>query len=78
MFFEDLRVPTSSILGGANGVNRGFGMLMGELPRERLLIGIQAAATMEAAFEFTRDYTNERKAFGKNLVSNKLLTIIRP
>jgi len=67
LFFEDLRVPTSSILGGANGVNRGFGMLMGELPRERLMIGVQAAATMEAAFEFTRDYTNERKAFGKNL-----------
>ena len=44
-------------------------MLMGELPRERLLIGVQAAATMEAAFEFTREYVNERKAFGKTIVS---------
>ena len=69
LFFEDLRVPASAVLGGEAGVNRGFGMLMGELPRERLLIGVQAAATMEAAFEFTREYVNERKAFGKTIVS---------
>merc|ERR1712159_249061 len=67
LFFEDLRVPASAVLGGEAGVNRGFGMLMGELPRERLLIGVQAAATMEAAFEFTREYVNERKAFGKTI-----------
>jgi len=67
LFFEDVRVPTSSILGGEAGVNRGFMMLMKELPRERLLIAVQAAATMEAAFEFTRDYVKERKAFGKTI-----------
>jgi len=67
LFFDDVRVPTSSILGGEAGVNRGFGMLMGELPRERLMIGVQAAATMEAAYEFTKDYVMERKAFGKTL-----------
>jgi len=67
LFFQDVRVPTSAILGGEAGVNRGFGMLMHELPRERLLIAVQAAATMEAAFEFTRDYVKERKAFGKTI-----------
>jgi len=68
LFFDDVRVPSSSILGGEAGVNRGFGMLMGELPRERLMIGVQAAATMEAAYEFTKEYVMERKAFGKTLV----------
>ena len=76
LFFEDLRVPASAVLGGEAGVNRGFGMLMGELPRERLLIGVQAAATMEAAFEFTREYVNERKAFGKTIVSTFQYDII--
>ena len=52
-------------------MNRGFMMLMKELPRERLLIAVQAAATMEAAFEFTRDYVKERKAFGKTIVSSR-------
>ena len=56
-------------MGGEAGVNRGFGMLMGELPRERLMIGVQAAATMEAAYEFTREYVKERKAFGRTVVS---------
>ena len=42
---------------------------MGELPRERLLTGVQGAATMRAAFEFTREYVNERKALGKTIVS---------
>ena len=41
---------------------------MGELPRERLMIGVQAAATMEAAYEFTREYVKERKAFGRTVV----------
>ena len=47
-------------------------MLMKELPRERLLIAVQAAATMEAAFEFTREYVRERKAFGRTIVSKSL------
>lgn len=47
-------------------------MLMKELPRERLLIAVQAAATMEAAFEFTREYVRERKAFGRTIVSKNL------
>jgi len=71
LFFDDVRLPTSSVLGGAAGVNRGFGMLMNELPRERTLIAVQAAATMEAAFEFTRSYVKERKAFGKTIVNRK-------
>lgn len=68
MFFENLRVPTSAVLGGQAGVNKGFKMLMSELPRERLLIGVQAAASMEIAFEMTREYVNEREAFGKPIV----------
>ena len=56
-------------MGGEAGINKGFGMLMHELPRERALIAVQAAATMEAAFEFTRTYVKERKAFGKTLVN---------
>ena len=36
LFFEDVRLPTSSILGGEKGLNRGFLYLMNELPQERL------------------------------------------
>lgn len=74
LFFEDLRVPGSAILGGEeDGLNQGFVYLMQELARERLLIGVQSQAMLEGAFERTRQYTKDRQVFGKPLV--KLQTI---
>ena len=62
LFFEDVRVPPSNILGEEG---RGFACLMNQLPRERLLVAIGAVAIMEAALQWTVDYTRERRAFGK-------------
>jgi alkylation response protein AidB-like acyl-CoA dehydrogenase len=62
LFFEDVRVPPSNILGEEG---RGFACLMNQLPRERLLVSIGAVAMMEAALGWTVEYTRERKAFGK-------------
>jgi acyl-CoA dehydrogenase len=64
LFFEDVRVPVTNLL-GAEG--RGFAQLMQELPRERLLVGIGAVATMQAALEWTIAYTRDRKMFGQSL-----------
>ena len=33
LFFEDMRVPASAILGGEDGLNQGFSYLMQELAR---------------------------------------------
>ncbi|CAD5120063.1 DgyrCDS8645 [Dimorphilus gyrociliatus] len=64
LFFEDVRLPSSALLGKEN---HGFYYLMQELPRERLLIIIYAQAQAEFMFEETRKYVKERKAFGKTL-----------
>lgn len=64
LFFEDLRVPKSALL-GKEGM--GFPYLMQELPQERLLIADMGVASAEACFEWTRDYVADRKAFGKPL-----------
>jgi len=64
LFFQDVRVPVSNVLGQEG---RGFALLMTELPQERLLVGITAVGVMEAAYEMTLNYTRERKAFGKPL-----------
>jgi len=61
MFFEDLRVPASAILGK---LDSGFGVLMGELQRERLSLAIGAVAASEGILEQTAKYVNERQAFG--------------
>ena len=62
LFFENVRVPPSNIL-GAEG--KGFSYLMQELPQERLIVGVAAVAIMEAALEWTLAFTRERKAFGR-------------
>lgn len=64
LFFEDVRLPASSLLGE---VNKGFFYLMNELPQERLLIAGMAIASCEFMFEETRNYVMQRKAFGRTV-----------
>ena len=62
-----MRLPTSSILGGEAGLNKGFYSLMQELPLERLEIAGLGLATTEWMFEETRAYVKQRKAFRKTI-----------
>jgi len=64
LFFEDVRVPESAILGE---LNSGFIGLMKELPRERLGLAVGAVGALEGALNLTADYVNERQAFGAPL-----------
>ena len=64
IFLDEVRVPATALLGGEN---RGFAILMSELPRERLLLAVGAIAAAEAAIEWTVAYTSERTAFGKRI-----------
>lgn len=65
LFFDEVRVPATALLGGVEG--KGFAHLMTELPYERLMLGVSAIASIERAIELTVDYTKQRKAFGKSL-----------
>ena len=64
LFFEDVRVPASALLGQENG---GFYQLMEQLPQERLIIAVHSAAHCEAMFEDTRAWVKQRKAFGRHV-----------
>jgi alkylation response protein AidB-like acyl-CoA dehydrogenase len=65
LFFDDLRLPASNILGGEG---KGFFLLMQELAWERMQIAIGAVAGAETALQWTLDYTKERKAFGERVI----------
>lgn len=65
LFFDDVYMPSDSVLGGVEG--RGFYQLMGELPQERLVIAIGAMTTIEKALDTTVEYVKQRKAFGKTI-----------
>ncbi|MGS2809073.1 acyl-CoA dehydrogenase family protein [Nocardia sp. MW-W600-9] len=63
LFFEDVRVPVTNLLGTQEG--QGFVQLMQQLPQERLIVAMGAVAGMEIALEHTLRYTKEREAFGR-------------
>jgi len=63
LFFENVRVPRSNLLGAEEG--KGFYMLMKELGWERLIISILSISAAQAALDWTVEYTRNRKAFGK-------------
>jgi acyl-CoA dehydrogenase len=65
--FQGVRVPASHLLGGQEG--QGFKQMMSQLPYERMLLAVPAAATIERAVELTVEYTTQRQAFGQSVAS---------
>lgn len=64
MFFDEVRVPKTNLLGEEGGA---FPLLMTKLARERLTQAIRSIRVCEAAIGWTVDYTAERQAFGKTI-----------
>jgi acyl-CoA dehydrogenase len=64
LFFENLRVPKSALLGEEG---KGFMYLMKELPRERLVIGAIGVGAARGALDMTIQYADERTLFGQKL-----------
>ena len=66
LFFDDVRVPASNLLGGVEG--KGFFQMMEQLPYERLTVAVTALAMAEEAVALTARHVKERIAFGKALI----------
>lgn len=64
MFFDEVRVPASAMLGDEG---RGFELMMTKLAQERLAQAIRSATVAETVVEWTVDYVANRKAFGKTI-----------
>jgi alkylation response protein AidB-like acyl-CoA dehydrogenase len=62
LFFEDVRVPASNLLGCEN---QGFIYLVSELAQERLSISVSAQAAAQRAYDEALAFVKGRKAFGK-------------
>jgi acyl-CoA dehydrogenase len=64
LFFDNLRVPASAMLGEEG---KGFELMMTKLAQERLAQAIRSATVAETVIDYTVDYTANRKAFGKTI-----------
>jgi acyl-CoA dehydrogenase len=65
LFFDDVPVPACNLLGSEG---KGFGLMLQQLPYERLSIGVGAVAMAEQAIAITTKYVKDRTAFGKPLM----------
>jgi acyl-CoA dehydrogenase len=66
LFFDDVKIPATNLLGGEEG--RGFYQMMEQLPYERMGVSVGATATTEQAVAITVKHCKDRKAFGKSLI----------
>jgi acyl-CoA dehydrogenase len=64
LFFDNLRVPASAMLGEEG---KGFELMMSKLAQERLAQAIRSATVAETVIDYTVEYTANRKAFGKTI-----------
>ncbi len=63
--FDKWFVPDSQVVGGEEGVGRGFALQMAGFAAGRLQTGGRACGVTQAAIEQTARYVAERKQFGK-------------
>jgi acyl-CoA dehydrogenase len=68
LFFRDVKVPKANLLGEPD---KGFYYLMEGLAEERLIAAAQNMASAHRAFEETRAFVMQRKAFGKPLAAQQ-------
>lgn len=62
LFFNDVKVPKSNVLGEAG---KGFQYLTTFLAEERLITSVGSLQAARTAFEITLEFVKERKAFGQ-------------
>lgn len=64
LFFNNVKIPKDNVLGEPG---KGFFYLMDGLAEERLLNAVGTIASARKAFDVTRDFVMQRKAFGKTV-----------
>ena len=65
LFFENVRVPVTNLL-GAEG--QGFRIMLGGVNMDRITWPLIAHAASTRAFEMTVDFTRNRKGFGQSII----------
>ena len=72
VFFDNFFVPDSHVLGGEEGINKGFYFTMAGFSGGRIQTAARATGLMQAAFERALSYAQERVVFGKPIADYQL------
>jgi (2S)-methylsuccinyl-CoA dehydrogenase len=69
---EDWWVPADNLVGGSDGLGRGFYFQMEGFENGRLQTAARAVGVMQAAYEAAKQYADERVVFGQSVGSYQL------
>jgi (2S)-methylsuccinyl-CoA dehydrogenase len=70
--FDNWYVPGESLIGGEDGLGRGFRLQMEGFENGRLQTAARAVGVMQAAYEAAYGYATERNVFGRPLLDYQL------
>ena len=70
VFFDDVRVPQSNVIGGEN---MGFMMQMMQFQEERIFCAASALGGLTKCVELTTDYARSRMIYGKPLLDQQVV-----
>ncbi len=73
--FTDWFVPDTNLIGGDEGLGRGFYLQMAGFENGRIQTAARAVGVMQRAWEVAREYANERKVFGSPIADYELTQV---
>ena len=68
-------VPATNLVGGTDGLGKGFYLQMAGFENGRLQTAARAVGVMQAAYESAVDYANNRAVFGNNIAEYQLTQV---
>ena len=72
---EDWWVPAANLVGGDDGMGKGFILQMAGFENGRLQTAARAVGVMQAAYEAAVDYAENRKVFGSPIMDYELTQV---
>ncbi|MDQ4071670.1 MAG: acyl-CoA dehydrogenase family protein [Actinomycetota bacterium] len=74
LVYEDYRCPAENVLGGEKqGLGKGFGQMMDALEVGRVNVAARGVGIAQRALELALRYSQERKAFGKQIADHQAI-----
>jgi alkylation response protein AidB-like acyl-CoA dehydrogenase len=73
IFFDNVRVPRENILGGPEGLNRGWLQMINNLDVERMMIAAIYTGIAQRAYDDALAYAKERKQFGRPISQYQMI-----
>jgi alkylation response protein AidB-like acyl-CoA dehydrogenase len=74
LVFDGFKVTDDHILGGRDGLGKGFGQMMDALELGRVNVAARGVGVAQRALELALRYSQERKTFGKPIAKHQAIT----